>query len=285
MSTENEGKSPAPESLEAQALAELEEEGHTIEGKEPAPVVEPVKEPEKPKEEPKELVKEPERPARTPTMVEAWKLNVAEDQKQKALTRVTELEAEVKKISEQKGPVTVTQEKEIADEIKAIADETGADATVLTRMAEIILKRAPKPSGDVEKKLQTLEKERELQKQLDVYNSEFEKDVLPLVKDYNLSAESLSQLKSTLKDYAFSDTYSRVPLAEIFKIKEGSLELKAPKKSSEGKGLKVRENDAVDLENLSEEDFAKLPADKAEEFVKRKSAGGWQKPGSHVARQ
>lgn len=280
---------PAPGSIEAQAIAELEKEGHVIEGKEPAPA-DPAKEPTPPKEEPEaeEPKKEepkadpvPEKkPERSPTMVEAWKLRVAEDQKESALKQVSELSEQIKKLSEQKSPVTVEQKDDIAEEIKKIAEETGVDAAPLTKLAEVILKRnePAKNSNDLEKIVQQLKEERELEKQLNEYSNEFEKDILPLIGQYQLSGDALSQLKNTLRDYAFSETYAKVPLKEIFAIKKESLNLSEPKKSSEGKAVKARASDGIiDIDNITEEEFAKLPPDKIEEFASKKSSGSWQR--------
>ncbi len=288
MSTPNEGPSPAPNSVEALAIAELEKAGHTIEGKQPAPVVPVVEKPKEPVpivEPPKEPKVEPVAPvARAVTMVEAWKLNVAESQKGTALTRVKELEAEVDRLSKQKGPITESQQSEIDTEIKAIAEEGGIDAGVLTKVANAILKKAgtgKAPAEDLVAKVKSLEQAAELEKHVGAYNTEFEKDVLPLLKQYNLSDEALSQVKSTLKDFAFSETYSKISLADIFKIKQETLDLKAPKKSAEGKGPKVRESDVIDTENISEEDFSKLPREQAEAVVASKAGtSGWSKPGT-----
>jgi hypothetical protein len=285
MPTAQEGPSPAPKGVVEEAIASLEKEGHSVEGKQPAPVEpKPVEEPAK---EPAivEPPKEPKAPApaRAVTMVEAWKLNVAEDQKGKALTRVQELEAEVDRLSKQKGPITESQQADIDTEIKAIAEEGGIDAGVLTKVASAILKKANtgKPSTDLEAKVKSLEQERELEKHVNTYNAEFEKDVLPVLKQYNLSDQALSQVKSTLKDLAFSEAYSRIPVSEIFKIKQDSFDLKPPKKSAEGKGPKVRENDVIDTENISEEEFAKLPREQIEAVIAAKTGtSGWNKPGS-----
>lgn len=281
----NETSVPAPGSVEAQAIAELEKEGHVVEGKEPAPA-ESVKEPVPPKEEPKVEAPKPEvkveekKPDRSPKMVETWKLKVAEDQKENLEKELTDLKAKVEELSKQKAPITQAQSEDIKEEIARLAKDKDVDVEFLTGFADSILKRAEtkyKPSVDVETTLKKLQEKQQLDEELSSYSSEFDKDVTPLLAEYQLSGEALSQLKSTLRDYAFSETYAKVPLKEIFAIKQAEFNLSVPKKSSEGKGIKTRATDVVDIDNMSEEDFAKLPADKIEEFVNKKSSSSWQR--------
>ena len=276
MPNNNEGN-PAPETADAiQALAELEKEGHTVGEGQPKAGETPVPPKEEVKETPKEIPKEEpeEKPHRPPTMVEAWKLKVAEDQKASLEKDITDLKAKVEEMSKQKAPITREQKSEVEDDIKAIADEAGVDAEFLTKFADTILKKA-KPSDDIQKTLKELREEKELVKQENLYSKEFEADIFPLVEEYNLSGQTLSQLKKSLKDLAFSETYAKVPLKEIFKLKEETFELKAPKKSSEGKGIKHRVEN-VDLDNLDEDKFQNLTDEQTEKFMAQKSSSGWK---------
>lgn len=278
MPNNNEGN-PAPESLEAKVLAELEKEGNEIEGKEQPELKKeetPIIPKEEVKETPKEIPKEEpaEKPHRLPTMVEAWKLKVAEDQKASLEKDLTDLKARVEEMSKQKAPITNEQKSEIQDDIRAIADEAGVDANFLTKFADTILKKA-KPSEDIQNTLKELQEEKELAKQENLYSKEFEADVLPIVEEYNLSGQALSQLKKSLKDLAFSETYAKVPLKEIFKLKEETFEIKAPKKSAEGKGIKHR-SETVDLDNLDEDKFKNLTPEQLDKFIAQKSSGGWK---------
>jgi hypothetical protein len=286
----------APNSIEAEAIAELQKEGHVIGEHQPIPNDGEIKdqpapskndEPKKeeppkdePKDQPKDEPKGSEPVKRTPTMVEAWKLKVAEDQKASLEKDLNDLKTKVEELSKQKAPVTDAQKEELADDIKKIAEETGMDETSITRIADVISKKfeAKLPSKDVESTVKKLQEERELEKQLNEYSNEFEKDVLPLLEEYQLSGDALSNLKNTLKDYAFSEIYAKVPLKEIFVIKQSEFNLSQPKKSSEGKGIKTRATDSViDIDNISEDDFAKLPAEKIEEFMQKKSSGSWKR--------
>ncbi len=282
MSIENEGV-PAPTSIEAQAIAELEKEGHVISDSkvQPNPNDEEIKDtPIPPKETPKVEEKpkdEAPKPERTPTMVEAWKLEVATKQNEKHQKEVADLQAKIEELSKQKETITQTQKDDIAEEIKALAGDKEVDTEFLTKFADTILKKAEskyKPSVDVEKTLKEFKDSQELNKQLSEYNTEFDKDVAPLVKDYQLSDQALSDMKSALRDIAFSETYMKVPLKEIFQIKQSVFNLTVPKKSSEGKGIKTRANDVIDLDNVDEESFAKMTPEQVEAFTKKQS-GNW----------
>lgn len=289
---------PAPESEEGKALAELEAEGEHID----APKVgdekkgdETVVETPEAKTAREETEKgdaneaaglnrdgspKDDKIQRTPTMVEAWKLHTAEGQKDAAIKQVAELQAKLDELSGQKGPVSKAQIEDIDNDIKAIAEESGYDETFLKKFANTILLKA-KPSGDTEKQLKEIQDRLALDNELKLYSDEFEKDVVPLIKEKypDLPTDTLSQLKSTLRDLAFSDTYAKVPLKEIFQIKESTLNIKAPKRSSENKGVRVRNDGIVDMDNLSETDFSNLSPEKVEEFLQRKGGdGGWKSP-------
>ncbi len=284
MTDEIEGR-PSPESDEGKAIAELEQEDTEIEGAKPAPekpAEKPVVPPEKPEDDEEDEVKpeeegKPERPARTPTMVEAYKLKIAEDQKGKAEARITELENQIKELGSQKGPITAAQQDDIEAEIKAVADEMGVEPEHLKKFADTLLKRT-KPSEDVSKTLQTIKEERELEKQENAYADEFTKDVLPLLKEKyaDLSDQALSKLKSDLKDLAFSEAYAKLPLSEIFKIKEETLGIKPRARAGESRSVRMRGSDVVDVDSIDEETFNSLPADKIDEFIAKKgTSNGW----------
>jgi len=287
----------APESLEAQALKELQEEGYqvgehqsindngevlagddvTSNAKE---VVEEQPKADETTDTPKadETVEEP---SRTPKMVEAWKLKVAEDQKESAIKQAQELQAKLEKLSEQNSPITSKQKEDIADDIKAIAEESGVDADFLEKFANTILKKAESKvsvASDMATKLNQLIEAQELAKQEAMYDREFAKEIEPLVKEqYGLSDTALSQMKNQLKDLAFSETYMKVPLAKIFKAEFDSFGIKEPKRSSEGKGVKVRSGEVIDLDNLTEEQFNSLSDEQIEKLSQRNS-GGWNIP-------
>lgn len=281
MSIGNEGL-PTPGSIEAQALAELAKEGHDIEGTKPAEDIKPKEEPKKeepPKEEPKkEEPKTEDKPSvdRKPHMVETWKLRVAEEQKESMAKELADLRSKVDELSK-KGPIDQTKKIELADDIEDVikkAEEAGTDGTILRELANSIINKV-KPATDVLTKLQ---EERELEKQLDSYEKEFDSDVLPLVKEYNLSDDALSKIRKDLRDVAFSDTYAKVPLKEIFKIKADAFDLKTPKRSSETKSVKTRASDVVDLENIDEDTFKNLSPEQVEKVVQFKTEGsGWNR--------
>ena len=210
-------------------------------------------------------------------MVETWKLKVAEDQKASALKELDDLRAKYNELSK-KGPVDQIKKDEITDDIEAVikeAEAAGTDGTFLRKLATSIINKS-KPSIEIEKSLKSLQEERELEKQLNSYQTEFDTDVIPLVKEYKLSDDALLKLRNELKDIAFSETYAKVPLKEIFRIKEDSLGIKVPKKSSESKGIKVRGSDTVDIDNIDEDSFKNLSSEQAEKFMQAKTTSAWK---------
>lgn len=276
----------APDSIEAQVIADLKAEGHELADNQPIDEDGNILPDEKP--DPKPVADKPDTPVeppkgepdRTPTMVEAWKLKVAEDQKAKleaeSSQKIADLESKLQELSTQTRPITETQKENIADDIKAISEESGVDEGFLNKFAETILKKAEqkfKPSDDITNTLKAIAEEKELLKQETEYSNEFAKDIEPLVKEYALSDTALSQLKDQLKDLAFSDTYAKVPLSKIFRAEFDSLGLKEPKRSSEGKGPKMRANEIIDFDNLTDEQFSNLTDEQLEKFNSRNSTG------------
>ncbi len=292
MSDTTEGFTPTPGSEEEKALNELKAEGHEVgSGAQPVDndgnvVEKPIEKPEVIEKEPETVDKKPEEDApedkskvdRTPTMVPAWKLQVAEDQ---AAKTIDELQNKLKEVSEQKGPITQGQQEDVSALLKEFAEESGMSEDAVKKFAEGLTKSLEgkfKPAEEITKTLESWKIDQALAKEEAEYSKEFDTDVAPLLKGYNLSDTQLSEIQSTLKDLAFSETYAKVPLKEIFKIKSESFDLKVPRHSAEGKpGVKVRATEGVvDLDNLSEEAFDKLTPEQALEFEKRKS-GSWNR--------
>lgn len=284
----------APGSLEAEALAQLQNEGHTVGDHQPvdddgsvkdttteeAPVEEtkPDENPSEPAadEEPKADEDKGEgKEGRPPRMVETWKLKTAESQKEAALKRVAELEALMADANKKGTEMSQGEQDEIDEEVKKLAEEGNIDPIYLNKLVKVIQSKGA-PAGELSKRLQELEAERALIKEEAGYANEFEQDILPLVNDKNLSDAELTQLKAKLKDLAFSETYAKVPLNKIFRAEQDALGIPTARRSSEGARAKVRGSDAVvDLDNLNEEQFKNLSPEQLEQFEKRRTNSGW----------
>lgn len=277
-----------------QALAELREEGHEIAGDEPeieAPAqdneeTDSDEEPEAEGDDQPNTVEEgqdsAEKPDRTPTMVPAWKMKVAEEQ---ARNEITALQSKIEELSKNSN-ISKQDSTEINEELEAIiktAEDNGLDGEFLRNLATSIessvLKRV-KPNESVEKLLKEIEDKKVLADQEDAFDKEFTKTIAPMAKEkFQISDKALTDLKSKLKDLAFSEEYGKLPLSKIFNAEIDTLGIKTPKRSAEGKDITIRANNSiVDMENVSEEDFSKMSDKQIEEFEKRQTQkSGWQR--------
>lgn len=275
-----------------QALAELREEGHEIDGDKPE-----VNEPEIDNEEtvsedepeaegddqPEVKVEkeEEEKPDRVPTMVPAWKLKVAKEQ---ATNEIAALQSKIEELSN--SNISKQTSTEINEELEAIiktAEDNGLDGEFLRNLATSIessvLKRV-KPNESVEKLLKEIEDKKILADQEDAFDKEFSKTIAPMAKEkFQITDKALADLKSKLKDLAFSEEYGKLPLSKVFNAEIDSLGIKTPKRSAEGKDITIRANNSiVDMDNVSEDDFSKMSDKQIEEFEKRQTQkSGWQR--------
>ncbi len=273
------------------APAEPDEHGDF---KDPTP--EPKK--ETPKEEPKKEVKtedkpkegeEPKDPAANHKKVEreisyvpAWKLKVAEDQKEKLQKELEDLKTKGDKMADknQSGELSKEDKADLDAEAKAIAEKYGYDADFVKDIQNLMAKKAgdfvPK---DVIESINQMKEERNQLFQENAFGEDFESSVVPLILAENpdISKEVLSKIKSEIHDMAFSEVYAKVPLNEIFVLKKSAFNIEPPakKKSSENDGSgKARPSDVVDYDNMDEETFLQLPPDKKLEVSKHLATKG-----------
>jgi hypothetical protein len=124
---------------------------------------------------------------------------------------------------------------------------------------------------DVSKKLEALERDRQIAFLEAQYEDEFARDVAPLLQErYGLDSTQLAGLKSKLHDIAFTDTYAKVPLRKVFLAEESELKLQpnqpreTVKPTKSGKTRSV----SIDFDAVDEDTFARMTPDQVEEYSK-----------------
>jgi len=298
MENHNEAVSAPTSDVAKEAIANLQKEGfelgsNPIEENEFGQVVEtkiPKEEPKKEetKSEPKKEEKT-EKPAKEPSKTETWRVRVQENKWEKEKeemqnefkTQVAELQQKVEELS--KSKMTVSEKAEIADEIEEIAKEFGLDdanKNLIKKLEQSILKKVSLPK-EVAAKIEGFESERIAINQEKQFNSEFETDVLPLIRaEYpNISDSSLSEVKAKILETAFREEYLKVPLKKIFKAEQDELgisEVPHKKGLETSKSGQNRATETVDFDKMDEETFLGLPADKKLEFSKYQSSKKWR---------
>lgn len=269
------------------------------EGEKPEAEKNEAKEPEKPVEEKKPAVEE-RRPA---TLVPAYILKVQEDQANKKIAQLTsDLEA-ARKAGEKALDAGAKPEDATATfdkRLEAISEKSGIAVDVLKEVVDLV-----KPSGAIElpeelkndlKVAKDLRAEREVEVEAAKYSSDFDRLILPLVQaEYgkDVPADTLSQIKESLKAKAYNPDYAKVPYSTIYKGEDEFRNLVNPKSkggegsrggtntiseaadAEKGKGMDwgaLEKNDTLelsesDVRNLSDADF-----DKYGEMMERREA-------------
>lgn len=280
-----------------QAIEQLKAEGATIAGDNtPNFEGEDIKDKEvPPKEEPAKIVKPPEKkddestgdepkdpppdegkkPAREVKYTEAWRLKVAESQKEAVAKQLADAQAEIIRLSNKPSDLNNTEKKDLGDALKVIAEKHNVDPELLKDIRDSIIGQVTTPADVTEKlkKLDEIQAERDHTFQENEYFKEFDKDVLPLIKAENpgISEDALLQVKESLKQLAFTEEYGKLSLSKIFKAEKDSLNLPVAspgKKTTEGtKSGTIRISD-TSYDELDEAGFLALSDEKKTDYMK-----------------
>lgn len=230
------------------------EEDAEPEKKEEAPEKkeEPEKQPEKKVEN--EEVDTQKKIDRTPKLIPAWKHEAYKNQSEK---EKEELRAKIIDLETKSSGKTDAKQQEM---IKKLAEENGFTENFVTGLIEIM--GVPKLKKEFEEKLGSIEQERMANIQKSEFSKEYEKDVLPLLKDSGIPQERWDGVKKRLSELAFTEEYAKTPLKVIFKgVDEFEDYKKVPgKKSVEGTrniGARGGSGEETNLMDLSDEEFLK----------------------------
>lgn len=240
--------------------------------------------------------KDEKKPERDISLIPAYKFKIEESKREKAEAALAEANNKIEELSKLKGELSKTDEEDLDKAIEIFAEEHGTDPKFAKGLKDLILKGQKLPA-DVQEKLKeidNLKQFKETQTQTEkiaqavkVYESDFDKEVLPLIKAENpeVSTDVILKIKESMKSVAFSEGYNTLPLKEIFHAKRATFEIPAPKegkKTTEGdRSGVVRADTEVDFDNMTEEQFKNLSdADTEKYLAHKKSKGGgsgWKK--------
>jgi hypothetical protein len=257
-----------------QALDEMKQLG-IIEGEQEAPAVESTPE-ESPVEETPEVEEETEeteevevkrQPTRTAKFVPVNKYNELRHSLNDLKSEITDWKSKYETLAS-KSPVE--QEKKLDDISSKLSDKHGLDKDLIkdlvSEMTQVLGEKTKLPQ-DVEYKLQLLEKNTQLQNQI----KEFENEYSGVAKELNLSASD----KEAIQKLAFTQGFETTPIRTLA-IQYLYENPKRTTVEGEAKGRSAKR--IIDLDNLSEEDLAKMNPNSPEfeQFVSRvKAKSGW----------
>lgn len=232
-------------------------------------VVDPV-DPKKPEEESRKKAK----------LMPAWQHEIEKGKWEKERAELeAKLAAAGKNSREEKKEDTSEADRDAAlrKETDKIAEETNIDPDAAFRIAKVAQKGV-KPAATFElppETKATLEKvdkyaaDQETQAEERAFNSDFEAVILPLVKaEYgdDVPATAISKIKDQVKAKAYTDEYSRVPLATIYKgedefrkVVPGKADGAEKSRGGHQEEHERKEPKGVDLsKELSDDEVAKL---------------------------
>lgn len=162
---------------------------------------------------------------REASVVPAWKLKVAEDQKGKAEERAqTAEEIAAKALEDGKKPDEVAANLET--ELAKIAEETGMPIEALKRLGKIFAPAADPRIDTVVQSAERREAEAAALVEVTNYNADFDRDVLPLIaKEYGdasgkVPAETVAKIKEEMAKIAYTPEYAKIPYTEIYRGRE-----------------------------------------------------------------
>jgi len=175
------------------------------------------------------------------------------------------------------------RDEELDKAMDKFAEQSGIEPETIKGLTELISQHILKNVPMGEKGISEKERERigKVEEALSWYNEdklfdkEYQRDVAPQITD--LRKEDQEKIKNTLHDLAFTEEFSKVPLARIFRFEEFD-ELRSPEGGEKKKGRKTAESasgakggvgkgevytaeDILGKEQISDEEFDKILAD------------------------
>jgi len=206
------------------AEEEKEEEEEKKEEKEEQTTEEEEKEEEEEEEEEERGRRQKE--ARTPRLMPVWKYKIAEKEWLKKAKetekKIQELEATINELK--KKPATTEREEEIETAMEEFAEESGLDKETLEKLTGLIkksiLKEIPREGGlseEEREKLRKIEEAITWSREDKLFEEEYNKDIVPLIKEMQIPEENERKIKKTLYNLAFTEEFSKLPLREIIR--------------------------------------------------------------------
>jgi len=221
------------------------------------------------------------KPDRTPKLMPAWKHKQAESiwqKKEKDLLDTIELLKNQPSSVDNKNNNAPSDNGEELEKLVEDIQENGLGKEQIAKLVSLVKGKddlSPKISGLIEDINHMKESEKDKIEELE-FNTDFDKDIAGLVKaEYpDISDDNLTKIKEKLHDLAYTEEYAKVPLKIIYKGLDDFREMFPKKaKSAEGsRGGENRQTDALDFENMTEEQLAKLSdadTDKYLEWVEK----------------
>lgn len=276
---------PAAERKETEELlGEIAKEGETVakpvvvkEGEEgdaipPKTAVEPkLGEDGKPL---KEEVAEPEKPLprREASVVPAWKLKVAEDQKGGIEKVLADTKAALEKALKGGTKPDEAAVDAANKRLTALAEKTGMDVDALKELGSIFTPAPVTADPAIKQALDDIARQKqETAAQVEVaqFSADFNKDILPLIKkeygdkDGNVPPETVTKIKDAMAKIAYTPEYAKVPYAVIYRGQEEFRGVIPPAskgaEASRGGTTRLAETNAADKKDAV--DWAKLESD------------------------
>lgn len=282
MFEENQGQDApeinSPETEEA--IKELQEQGHEFKGvksepkpepetpKEDTPEEKPEEKVEEPKEEIKEEPKEPKEPVKRESReIPAWKVKMAERRAKQDNKEEVQKEESDKELKQDKS--TTIEPEDVDKQIDELTDKLESNEITTKEWAKEFRKlqprvELPKDISDRLNQLDEITKVTQRQKEDAEFSETFDNEVIKIIKEEHPSAsiDDLKAIKAKLKESYFNPRFITLSPSEIYTLQKSELSKEISPSSQQtmedGKKGVGRQDNVIDYEDITEEDYAKL---------------------------
>lgn len=265
-------------------LAELQAEGFSMEGSTPEvpsqkePTHETVEEPTQTPEAPEIPAEVIDRKPKEPTLVPAWKAKIAQEKLEK---ENEELRRQIETL--QKSPTQANEQATQAsiDNIRDLAEQAGLVLDDSQEMffkqiaAAIAEKAAPK---EMIQTLQAYQQQQHINYLESQFDQEFSKEVLPTIKAQygDIPEQEMATIRTKLHDLAFTEQYSKVPLAKIFKAEVDDIGIRPSKQTVHTPKSGKTRGTEIDFSQMDESSFSQMSDEQIDAYIAAHGSNPWQ---------
>lgn len=208
---------------------------------------------------------------RTPRMVEAYKMKIAEKQFAK---REAELLGQIESLKNQPPSQETPKPSQVnIDKVSGLADKYGVDKDLVKELVELAGERQiPENIIKATQELEQIKKERQQELEDKQFENEFKSLETSIKGEFpNITEGELANVKARLNKLAFSEEYNTVPLSFIYKGIDDFRKASVPRKKTAETSSTGKDETIKGQKNYSEwgeEDIEKASAEEFDKYSK-----------------
>ncbi len=212
-----------------------------------------------------------EKPNRTPKTMPLYEHEIAKGKWEK---KEKELQSEIENLRKSnEGKSEPAQD----EKIKKFAEKHGFEVDFVNDLMALLPKSGNVPE-DIASKLKALDDEKEAARQDRMFDEDYDKKIVPLLKD--IPEDKRDRAKKLLKTLAFTTTYANTPLDVIWRGCEefDEFKQKGRKSGESSRGTPHVEGEEKNIMDMSDEEFDKF----SDELGKQGKSGAIMRQGKRI---